>query len=533
MSKQQSINDQIVELLKPKEIEDPDADDDLTTAKLSTFDEHVESADKRLSTIRKRNVADVTKVDKKYKGTTVTRAELDFDELESSDDDDDADKKIAKDLLYGADSSDEEDLDDDDFDDEQSEDEENGKEENDDSNQKIEEGNDEEENDDLNEESEGEMDDSDEYDDDENDDDDEEFSGEDEDENQSDKKLQKESKTIKMSQILRPESMNDKVRQGNAVKSQLQLWEKLLEMRIKSQKTLTLANSLPFGDQFDKLTSDSNFTEAISSTSNQILYLLDKTRELQSVLVERFPESKDVTSKLSRKRKHEPLENDDFNSKRALVDVIWNELDDFTSNYKPYRNSVIQKWHDRTKIATNVKSLKTMENLNIITKIDNILLNRNELIRKTQIYRGGFEIIGHKIEQNAPDFVDPTEIPPDTLENETANSMSLMKKDTNIYVPEIYDDSDFYHEILRELIEFKTSSSSNPHELELKFQELHQLRNKMKKTVDTRASKGRKIRYVVHNKLVNFMAPVPSDTWSDEAKSELYNSLFDKLLQVN
>ena len=53
----------------------------------------------------------------------------------------------------------------------------------------------------------------------------------------------------------------------------------------------------------------------------------------------------------------------------------------------------------------------------------------------------------------------------------------------------------------------------------------------MKAKVDTRASKGRKIRYTVHNKMVNFMAPVPSYSWTDGAKNELFKSLFGQTLQ--
>lgn len=48
----------------------------------------------------------------------------------------------------------------------------------------------------------------------------------------------------------------------------------------------------------------------------------------------------------------------------------------------------------------------------------------------------------------------------------------------------------------------------------------------MKKKVDTRATKGRKIRYSVHNKLVSFMAPVPYSTWDDKVEQDLFRSLF-------
>lgn len=169
--------------------------------------------------------------------------------------------------------------------------------------------------------------------------------------------------------------------------------------------------------------------------------------------------------------------------------------------YQPYRNSVIQKWHDRTKNVKNDKN--TLSNLSILTKIENSLLNKGELIKKTQIYRGDYEIYG----------IDK----PQTEDQE------------EIVIPEIFDDSEFYHELLRELIEYKTNTSENPTEINKKFAELQKMRSKMKKKVDTRASKGRKIRYVVHNKLVNFMAPRNSSEWTEDSKTELFNSLFGKM----
>ena len=48
--------------------------------------------------------------------------------------------------------------------------------------------------------------------------------------------------------------------------------------------------------------------------------------------------------------------------------------------------------------------------------------------------------------------------------------------------------------------------------------EIQKLRSKVKRKVDTKASKGRKVRYDVHPKLVNFVAPCDTSTWSDEAR---------------
>jgi protein AATF/BFR2 len=65
----------------------------------------------------------------------------------------------------------------------------------------------------------------------------------------------------------------------------------------------------------------------------------------------------------------------------------------------------------------------------------------------------------------------------------------------------------------------------DPALLSLKYASMKSQRSKKKKQVDTRASKGRKIRYQVHEKIQNFMAPEPRGTWHDEMVEELFSSL--------
>lgn len=92
---------------------------------------------------------------------------------------------------------------------------------------------------------------------------------------------------------------------------------------------------------------------------------------------------------------------------------------------------------------------------------------------------------------------------------------------------EIFDDDDFYHQLLRELIEFKSAGVTDSVQLSRQWIELQNMRRKMKRKIDTRATKGRRIRYNVMPKMVNFMAPITIyDTTSDRAKDELYRSLF-------
>jgi protein AATF/BFR2 len=51
-------------------------------------------------------------------------------------------------------------------------------------------------------------------------------------------------------------------------------------------------------------------------------------------------------------------------------------------------------------------------------------------------------------------------------------------------------------------------------------------RRARKRRVDTRASKGRKTRYVTIDKLVNFHPAHGSGSWSHERRNELFKTLF-------
>ena len=85
------------------------------------------------------------------------------------------------------------------------------------------------------------------------------------------------------------------------------------------------------------------------------------------------------------------------------------------------------------------------------------------------------------------------------------------------YDKEIYNDVDFYNFILKEFLLSNESDvdgsgvfgnddgSNNRYDLTMKY--LMNRQKKVKKNVDTKASKNRKIRYDKHEKIINFMVP--------------------------
>jgi len=69
--------------------------------------------------------------------------------------------------------------------------------------------------------------------------------------------------------------------------------------------------------------------------------------------------------------------------------------------------------------------------------------------------------------------------------------------------PEIFDDSDFFQQILKEIVESESLEDRASSRALL----AQRSKSKLRKQVDRRASKGRKIRYVTHEKLQGFLAP--------------------------
>lgn len=283
---------------------------------------------------------------------------------------------------------------------------------------------------------------------------------------------------------------------ANAVKNQLLIYDNLLEARIKMQKLLLLANRLPQNE---------NLIAVKNVKSTLLIELLNEcakgTRKLGKLLLDldtfvdmdNEEDKADTRNSYSERKRPKSTAVEETNLSKRFCKLA--------SQYRP----VIENWHERTKFVNANTKLKKFESFDVCpTKsIDQILTNKDRLIGRTRVKRSAIKIIGQS----------DSEIPDDE------DSSSNLQTD-------IYDDDDFYHQLLRQIIENKMGSVDDSTAMSKKYMEIQRMRNKLKKQVDTRASKGRKIRYDVHEKLVNFMAPTDRTSMSDEAKNELFKSLF-------
>ncbi|KAG7314502.1 hypothetical protein KOW79_021805 [Hemibagrus wyckioides] len=544
-----SISEQLAELLNPlPNFADPEDDqDDETKARvIDKFDEGGDDEDLPASGLRKRTAALLTDSDKRYRGKVTSRKELqqefdgsadDEEDDEQDDDDEDSESGLLDQVMEEEEEEeDEEDLSEDsgsqlsslvskmkgtdlsfpketDF-------------------RKLTEGMD-----DLGEsEEEEETDDEGESEEDE----------EDEEEDSEDNDEENEGGVMTFSK----EKVDEEVEKGRAVKNQLALWDLMLEGRIKMQKALVTANQLPQPDTFPEFKSKggAEYAGALKNSHKALKALQRSLLELQDLLLYQNPETRAVSQgktwaqdTSSKSDEDEEVDSDEGENeeegeeeekrpasrsgptKRKLETT---QYPDFMAKrfaaFQPYRDATLQKWYDKTRLTSgkNNKGFGAFER-NILTQVEQVLMDKERLLKRTQTHRSDYRVLGKP--ELSPVTAQSNSTEPEAVEPTLKANAHLKDLDQ-----EIFDDDDFYHQLLRELIERKTSAADPNDQVAMGRQWLaiQKLRSKIKKKVDTKASKGRKVRFHVHSKLVNFMAPIDHSSMSDEARSELYRSLF-------
>lgn len=335
--------------------------------------------------------------------------------------------------------------------------------------------------------------------------------------------------------------VSEEVEKGRAVKNQIALWDQLLEGRIKLQKALLTTNQLPQPDVFPvfKDKGGPEFASALKNSHKALKALLRSLVGLQEELLFQYPDTRYLVDGTKPKAEsEEEISSEDEEvvgekkqQKRAPPKRKL-EMDDYPgfmakrfADFTVYRNRTLQKWHDKTKLASGKlgKGFGAFER-SILTQIDHILMDKERLLRRTQTKRSVYQVLG-KPEPAAQPVPESLPGHPEILPQAPANAHL---KDLD---EEIFDDDDFYHQLLRELIERKTSSLDPNDQVAMGRQWLaiQKLRSKIHKKVDRKASKGRKLRFHVLNKLLSFMAPIDHTTMNDDARTELYRSLFGQL----
>lgn len=275
------------------------------------------------------------------------------------------------------------------------------------------------------------------------------------------------------------------VAKGEAVKTQRKTFDTLLNTRIRLQKALISTNSMAAEQHKEATAPDAS----VSAAEAAALTLLNNLTDLRISLEE---------SRTGEKRKRTT-----FDASTSSSD-IWSSIKSTEKAAVPHRKSVLERWSNKTK-ATTVTNNKARLNASAqqtLTEVLDSQLNSSHLVTRTQTPRSCAPLqSAHKGAQ------------PDAA---------------------IYDDADFYGLLLKELLEQRSADVNANGTSEFVVQAPWQVAReaKTKKVVDTKASKGRRLRYTVQEKLQNFMAPEERGEWGERQRDELFGSLFGKRLRL-
>ncbi|XP_071936113.1 uncharacterized protein [Coffea arabica] len=273
---------------------------------------------------------------------------------------------------------------------------------------------------------------------------------------------------------------------GRAVKNQKALWDKTLEFRFLLQKAFSYSNRLPqepIKSSFCSL--ETGVNEAYSDLITSSQKTLDSILELQEVLLDKNPTIAQSAEAGSAKNSNYLEASGNSNGEG---DEEWLRISEMQLRMASFRNKSIDKWQRKTQVTSGAASFKGRLhafNQNISEQVALYMRDPSKMIKGMQQDRSAVAQFGN------------------VLGSTVHNQPEVISTGGD---PELLDDSDFYQQLLKEFFE-----TVDPNSSEAAFYAVRRLQAKKRKIVDRRASKSRKIRYHVHEKLVNFMAPLPAD----------------------
>lgn len=234
----------------------------------------------------------------------------------------------------------------------------------------------------------------------------EDIEGEDEEDREEDRNSEDDGAVTAFSSV----KVSEEVEKGRAVKNQIALWDQLLEGRIKLQKALLTTNQLPQPDVFPvfKDKGGPEFASALNNSHKALKALLRSLVDLQEELLFQYPDTRYLVNGTKPNTESEEISSEDDElvgekkKQRKVPPKRKLKMEDYPSfmakrsaDFTIYRNRTLQKWHDKTKLASGKlgKGFGAFER-SILTQIDHILMDKERLLRRTQTKRSVYRVLG-------------------------------------------------------------------------------------------------------------------------------------------
>lgn len=317
------------------------------------------------------------------------------------------------------------------------------------------------------------------------DEDDDEEEDEDEDEEDEDEDEDEESGKHTAKPSLDTTSDQTEVQKGIAIQQQRKIYDGLLNMRIRLQKAIVAANTFTTLDSDDS----SSEAEAYEAAEEAAIKLLNTISDLRENLAP-------PTAAGSKRKRALDI---DFSNQQ-----IWEQIQEDDRRAMKFREDRLDKWSRKVQSVTVAAPASRLgaKPKTLISALQDQLANPDgRLVKRTRV----------------PRSCAPVQASKKITESE-----------------DIYDDADFYQLLLKELVDQRTVESAAEQSSAVASVMLTANKEaKTRKVVDRKASKGRKLRFTVHEKLQNFMAPEDRRAWEQGAIDRFFGTLFGQKLELN
>ncbi|KAH8803126.1 apoptosis-antagonizing transcription factor [Xylogone sp. PMI_703] len=279
---------------------------------------------------------------------------------------------------------------------------------------------------------------------------------------------------------------------GKAVNQQRKTFDSFLNVRIRLQKALVATNSMAATETKDIQGDVEEQYKAAEDAAIKLWNTLDSIRSELSKISD--------GSRAGQKRKFT------MDTSTAITEV-WENMQASEASSIDLRQKTLEKWSSKAKGTTALPLSRKLNptaafQQSITAVLQDQLADPEHLVKKTRMPRSCAPVQAKlKVTEDAA----------------------------------IYDDADFYQLLLKELIDQRmvdsaSSAAVNGSGRPMQWAAVKEA--KTKKVVDTKASKGRKLRYTVHEKLQNFMAPENRGTWERDAIDRFFGTLLGQKMTL-
>jgi protein AATF/BFR2 len=288
-----------------------------------------------------------------------------------------------------------------------------------------------------------------------------------------------------------------------ALKSQVALHHKLIEMRIHLQHVLHAASNKDLypgaASTSTKSTSTEGEKQHVLQQCDHLFHTLYDAR--QAMVQDRLSLDLEV-----------PPKSDDLPQKRATLQATHEAL--VTDFWKPVLNKRHAEVHVRSgkqlasSSSQNNKKFKSVVDQSFYDQVESTVTHER-LLHNPQSREPHVLLQTVKATTSMQESDDDDSSSSSTSSDDEKETQKGKEKEEPV-VALLYNDSKLYQNMLKDFLKSSASRAVDGGGAAEERQRLQKQMNKQKnKMVDRRASKGRKIRYHVHDKMTNFAFPIP------------------------